>query len=85
MKRVETMLKVVITLHNGDTITLQDSADKLPAKSAFDDFMHYRIIECETSDTETTYVPFHSVLKVDVTETKTEVEFEDDTCVTTEG
>lgn len=81
-KRVEVLMKVVFTLHNGDTIELQDEPGKLVAKKAFADFMGYRIIECITSDTETTYVPFHSVLKAVVTEERSESEFEDDTCVT---
>ncbi len=87
MKRVEVLKSITITLHNGDTITLQDEAGKLYASAAFADFMAYRIIKCEDfeAEGETTYVPFHSVLKVVVTETKTETEFEDDTCVTTEG
>lgn len=85
MKRGDTLYSIVITLHNGDTINLADDANNRPAKSAFEDFKNYRIIKCETSDTETTYIPFHSVLKVDVTTTKTQEEFEDDTCVPTEG
>lgn len=85
MKRTEVLYSIVITLHNGDTINLADDANNAPAKSAFEDFKHYRIIKCETSDTESTYIPFHSVLKVDVTVTKSDVEFEDDTCVPTEG
>lgn len=78
------LLTVTFTLHNGDEIEVKDTSRlETPARAAFDQFKRYEIIKLEGAGDAGAdmYVPFHSVLKVEVgSEAATET-YDDEMCV----
>lgn len=77
--RVNVLQTVTFTLHNGDTIEVVDTATSKNATSALREFLAGKT--ATIVDTTTTYVPFHSVIKVVVSATSDSTTYQDDTCV----
>lgn len=68
-----TLKTAVFTLHDESTITVTDSANAMYATAALAQFSHYNTAKLVVVDGEketVTYVPFHAVVKVVVTETE---------------
>lgn len=77
------LLKVTFTLHNGEEVKVEDTSRlETPARAALEQFKRYEIIKI--ADECDTYIPFHSVLKVEVCTEAVEEEYEDAMCVSPE-
>lgn len=78
-KRTDRLITAVFTLHNGDEVTAADVADRKVGTGAMQQFMAGKTAIVE-GVSDTTYIPFHSVIKVVVTETTADSSFDDDFC-----
>ena len=84
------MKTAVFTLHDDSTLTVEDSANAMYASSALAAFKNYKTAKLvvaggEGEDATVYEVPFHAVIKVQVTETASEEEaVEDDFCPSSE-
>lgn len=76
----KTLTKIVITLHDGSTMTVEDTVDKTRASNALAQFKDYKTMVV-VEDDKTTYIPFHAVIKIEVTTSKQSVDpVEDEAC-----
>lgn len=71
---------ITIYLHNGDTYEVADGENGSLATAALYDFNNKDIVKVVGDDMET-LIPFHSILKVEVTTSEEETEVEDTFCV----
>lgn len=80
--RTETLKTAVFTLHDESTLTVVDSAEAKNASAALAAFDAYKTAKCVVvgEGAGTYYVPFHSVVKVAVTESASTSTFTDDFC-----
>lgn len=78
-RRTERLITAVFTLHDGSTVTAEDTATGNAGSSALGAFKAYKTATVK-GENSTTLIPFHSVIKVVVTETTSESEFTDDFC-----
>lgn len=69
-----TLKTAVFTLHDASTITVVDTADAPNAKSALAEFKAYKTAKCVVTGegAGTFLVPFHAVIKVEVSEQEVE-------------
>ena len=77
--KTETLITVVFTLHDGTTVTAADTADSRVGTGAFRAFEGGRTVVIEGTE-NTTYIPFHAVIKAVVTKTASTSQFTDDFC-----
>lgn len=77
----ERNLTITIYLHNGDTYEVADERGKKIATSALGDFNARNIVKV-IEDDQYVLIPFHSILKVEVTQSTQETEIEDTFCTT---
>lgn len=66
-----TLKTAVFTLHDASTLTVKDTADAPNAKSALNEFKAYKTAKCVVGD-DVYLVPFHAVIKVEVSEKQSE-------------
>lgn len=76
---MDTLKTAVFTLHDASTITVKDTADAPNAKSALNEFKAYKTAKLVDEQDKVYLVPFHAVIKVEVTETEKEAETVEDT------
>lgn len=68
------------TLHNGDTIEVIDDANAKKATSAIRDFLAGKTATLIDASDNKTLVPFHAVIKVEVSAKTDQTTYDDDTC-----
>ena len=78
-RRIDRLITAVFTLHNGDEVTAADAAERKVGTGAMQQFMAGKTAIVE-GENDTTYIPFHSVIKVVVTENAVVSSFTDDFC-----
>lgn len=79
VQKKDVLYTVVFTLHNEEEITVTDTAEALVASAALKQFLNYKTAVVE-GENDTTYIPFHAVIKVVATKQTTEKRVEDETC-----
>ena len=78
-KKTNRLVTAVFTLHDGSTVTAADTANSNIGTAALGQFKHEATIVVKGEE-NTTYIPFHAVIKVVVTETNSDSTFTDDFC-----
>lgn len=72
--------EVKFTLHNEEVLTVSDTIDSGAGSAALNQFLNYKTAMLAIDGKEV-YVPFHAVIKVEVTKTEQEIEGPtDDNC-----
>lgn len=77
-KRSRVFYTVTFTLHDASTIVCKDTAEARNGRAALDKFLEQSTAKCVTDDPKTYYVPFHAVIKVEVTTAVDESDTYDD-------